>query len=49
MKVYDIAPLNYRLTGDPEVLKTKLYYFQKRLSLRCNIALKLLSLFHRCF
>ena len=29
MKVYDIVPLNYRLTGDPEIFKTKIYYFQK--------------------
>ena len=45
MKVYYTIPLNYRLTGHPENFKLKLYYFQKRLSLRYNIILKLLSLF----
>ena len=30
MKVYCIIPLNYRLTGDPENFKIKLYYFQER-------------------
>ena len=42
MTVYYIIPLNYRLTGNPENFKIKLYYFQERLSLRYNI-LKLMS------
>ena len=46
MKVYYIIPLNYRLTKHPEILKIKLYYFPERWSLRYNIILKLLSLFH---
>ena len=45
MKIYFIIPLNYRLTGHSENFKTKLHYFQKKLSLRYNIILKLLSLF----
>ena len=45
MKVYYTLPLNYRLTGHPEIFKIKLYYFQERLSLRYNIILKLLFLF----
>ena len=49
MKVYYITPLTYRLTGHAENLKIKLYYFHERLSLRYNIILKLLSLFHICF
>ena len=49
MKVYYTIPLKYRLTGHPENFKIKLYYFQERLSLRYNIILKLLSLFHICF
>ena len=48
VKAYYITPLNYRLTGHPENFKIKLYYFQERLSLRYNIILKLLSLFHIC-
>ena len=46
MKVYYIIQLNYQLTEYPENFKIKLYYFQERLSLRYNIILKLLSLFH---
>ena len=49
MKVYYIALLSYQLTGNAENFKIKLYYFQKRLSLRCNIILKLLSPFDICF
>ena len=49
MKVYHIIPLNYQLTGHPEILKIKLYYFQERLSIQYNINLKLQSLFHTCF
>ena len=49
MKVYYIIPLNYQLTGHPEILKIKLYYFQERLSIQYNITLKLRSLFHTCF
>ena len=30
MKVYYIIPLSYRLTGQPEIFKTKIYYFQER-------------------
>ena len=41
MKVHYIIPLNYQFTGHPENFKIKLYYFQERLSLRCNIILKL--------
>ena len=48
VKAYYITPLNYRLTGHPENFKIKLHYFQERLSLRHNIILKLLSLFHIC-
>ena len=33
MKVYYIIPLDYRLTGHLKNFKTKLYYFQQRLSL----------------
>ena len=33
MKAYYIIPLNYQLTGHEENSKTKLYYFQERLSL----------------
>ena len=33
MKVHYIIPLNYRLTGQPENFKIKLYYFRERLSL----------------
>ena len=40
-----IIPLNYRLTGNQD--QTMLY--QERLSLRYNMILKLLSLFHLCF
>ena len=46
MKVYYIIPLSYRLTGQPEIFKTNIYYFQERGSFRYNIILKLLSLFH---
>ena len=46
MKVYCMIPLNYRLTGHPENFKMKLYFFQEKVSLRYNIILKLLSLFH---
>ena len=49
MKVYYVIPLNYRFTRRPENFKMKLYYFQERLSLRYNIILKLLSLFHTRF
>ena len=49
MKVYHIIPKNYRLTGHPENFKMKLYYLQERLSLRYNIILKLLPVFHICF
>ena len=49
MKVYYIIPLNSRLTGDTENFKIKIYYFYERLSLRYNLILKLLSLFHICF
>ena len=49
IKVYYIIPKNYRLTGHPENFKMKLYYFQERLSIRYNIILKLLALFHICF
>ena len=45
MKIYYVIPLNYPLTGHPENFKIKLYYFQERLSLQCNIILKLMSLF----
>ena len=48
MKEYYVIPLNYRFTGNPENFKIKLYFFQDRLSLRYNIILKLLSLFHIC-
>ena len=47
MKVYYRIPQNYLLTGQSENFKIKLYYFQE--SLRYNIVLKLLSLFHICF
>ena len=47
MKVYYIIPLNYRLTVHLENFQIKLYYFQ--VSLRYNIILKLLSLFHIFF
>ena len=46
MKVYYKIRLNYRLNGHPENFKIKLYYFQERLSLRYNIILKLLPLYH---
>ena len=49
MKVYYVIPLNDQLTGHQENVKIKLYHFQERLSLRYNIILKLLSLFHICF
>ena len=35
-------------SGHPWIFKIKLYYFQERSSLRYNIILKLLSLFHIC-
>ena len=44
-----MIPLYYQLNGYSENFKIKLYYFQVRLSLRCNIILKLLSPFHKCF
>ena len=40
MKVFYIIPLNYRLTGNRENFKIKLYYFEKRLSLQYNTDLK---------
>ena len=43
MKVYYKIPLNYQMTGHPENFKIELCYFQERLSLPCNIILKLLS------
>ena len=49
MQVYYKIPLNYQLTGHPENFKIKLHYFQKRLSFRYNIILKLLPPFHICF
>ena len=49
MKAYYTIPMNYRLNRHPENIKIKLYNFQERLSLRFNIILKLLSLFHICF
>ena len=36
MKVYYTIPLNYWLTRHPENFKSKLCYFQERLSLRYN-------------
>ena len=48
MKVYYIITLNDRLIRHPEKFKIKLQDFQERLSLRYNIILKLLPLFHRC-
>ena len=41
MKVYYIVPLSDWLTEHPQIFKIKLYYFKERLSLRCNIILKL--------
>ena len=41
MKVHYIIPLNYRLTGQPENFKIKLYYFRERLSLWYNISYSL--------
>ena len=49
MKVYFITLLSYQLNGHAENFKIKPYYFQERLSFRCNIILKLLSPFHICF
>ena len=43
MKVYNIIPLTYRMSGYPENCKVKLYYFQEKLSLQYNIILKLQS------
>ena len=36
MKIYYIILLNYQLTGHPENLKIKLYYFQERLNIPSN-------------
>ena len=46
MKVDYVIQMNCWLTGHPENFKIKLFHFQERLSLRYNIILKLLSLFH---
>ena len=32
MKLYCVIPLNYRLTGHPEIFEIKLYYFQEKLN-----------------
>ena len=43
MKVYNIIPLTYRMSGYPENCEVKLYYFYEKLSLQYNIIPKLQS------